>query len=316
MTRGIYVKEDVIVIVGPTAVGKTDLSISLAKELKRIRIISGDSVQVYRGLNIGSGKVTEEEAQGIPHKMIDIVDPNEDFSVADFQKAVRKEIAAVHKQNNIPLIVGGSGLYIQSILYDYQFTDSRRDDELTRQLEEKAAKEGHLVLYEELRRVDEAQAMKIHPNNVRRVIRALEAYYQTGKKMSTKPEAEAKSLYNHHIIGLTMDRPRLYEQINQRVDVMVENGLIEEVSHLYDQYGKDVQSMRAIGYKEIITYLEGEYDLQTAVELLKRNSRRFAKRQYTWFQNKLDVNWYAVDEYDKQTVQKIVFEDLLLSLKI
>lgn len=316
MTRGIYVKEDVIVIVGPTAVGKTDLSISLAKELERIRIISGDSVQVYRGLNIGSGKVTKEEAKGIPHKMIDIVNPNEDFSVADFQMAVRKEIAAVHTQNNIPLIVGGSGLYIQSILYDYQFTDRRRDNELTKQLEEKAANEGHLVLYEELRRVDEAQAVKIHPNNVRRVIRALESFYQTGEKMSTKPEAAHTPLYNHHIIGLTMDRSRLYEQINKRVDLMVENGLIEEVANLYNQFGKDIQSMRAIGYKEIITYLEGENDLQTAIELLKRNSRRFAKRQYTWFENKLDVNWYAVDEYDKKMLQKIVFEDLLLSLKI
>lgn len=316
MTRGIYVKEDVIVIVGPTAVGKTDLSIALAKKSNRINIISGDSVQVYRHLNIGSGKVTEEEAQGIPHAMIDILNPDEDFSVADFQAAVRKEMKIIHERGNIPLIVGGSGLYIQAILYDYQFTDKRRNEALTLELEKRASREGHMALYEELQQIDEEQAAKIHPNNVRRVIRALESYYDTGSKMSEKPNANQTSLYNHHIIGLTMERTKLYEKINARVDQMIEYGLVDEVRSLYEQYGKDVQSMRAIGYKEIVSYIEGEMDLPTAIDLLKRNSRRFAKRQFTWFENKLDVNWYMVDECKKNELQDMVFQDLLLSLKI
>lgn len=304
--------EKVIIIVGPTAVGKTNLSIKLAKKLKS-EIISGDSMQVYKGMDIGTGKVTEEEMDQIPHHMLDILTPDRPFSVADYQKYVQNKISELNQRSIIPLIVGGSGLYIQAVLYDYIFSEQKRDETRTNQLEARMETEGNLALYEELQKVDPEQAEKIHPNNKRRVIRALEVYQATEKTLSERQSEQSKtSKYDYYIIGLKMDREALYEKINKRVDSMIKNGLIEEVQHLYAQGYEHTQAMKAIGYKELIPYIKGEADLDSAVELLKRNSRRYAKRQYTWFKNQMNIHWYDITEtkYDKivDNIIKDVFE--------
>lgn len=304
--------EKVIIIVGPTAVGKTNLSIKLAKKLKS-EIISGDSMQVYKGMDIGTGKVTEEEMDQIPHHMLDILTPDRPFSVADYQKYVQNKISELNQRSTIPLIVGGSGLYIQAVLYDYIFSEQKRDETRTNQLEARMETEGNLALYEELQKVDPEQAEKIHPNNKRRVIRALEVYQATEKTLSERQSEQSKtSKYDYYIIGLKMDREALYEKINKRVDSMIKNGLIEEVQHLYAQGYEHTQAMKAIGYKELIPYIKGEADLDSAVELLKRNSRRYAKRQYTWFKNQMNIHWYDITEtkYDKivDNIIKDVFE--------
>lgn len=304
--------EKVIIIVGPTAVGKTNLSIKLAKKLKS-EIISGDSMQVYKGMDIGTGKVTEEEMDQIPHHMLDILTPDRPFSVADYQKYVQNKISELNQRSTIPLIVGGSGLYIQAVLYDYIFSEQKRDETRTNQLEARMETEGNLALYEELQKVDPEQAEKIHPNNKRRVIRALEVYQATEKTLSERQSEQSKtSKYDYYIIGLKMDREALYEKINKRVDSMIKNGLIEEVQHLYAQGYEHTQAMKAIGYKELIPYIKGEADLASAVELLKRNSRRYAKRQYTWFKNQMNIHWYDITEtkYDKivDNIIKDVFE--------
>lgn len=301
--------EKVIVIVGPTAVGKTKLSIDLAKNLPA-EIISGDSMQVYEGMNIGTGKVTESETTGIPHYMIDIKKPNESFSVAEFKKLVEEHIKEINSRNKLPILVGGSGLYIQAVLYDYQFSDRKRDEQFTKKLEEKLKLEGNEALHNELKKVDPEQAEKIHPNNYRRVVRALEIYETTGRTMSNLHKHQKQTpKYNHFLLGLEMDRQTLYNQINHRVDQMINDGLVEEVRELLNKGFGHCQSMQAIGYKEIIPYLKGEMDLETAIELLKRNSRRYAKRQYTWFKNKMDVNWYSVEPTnDKNNLKEILLD--------
>ena len=309
-------KETVIAIVGPTAVGKTKLSIDLAKNLQG-EIISGDSMQVYKGMNIGTGKITETEKEDIPHYMLNIIQPNQSFSVAEFQQSVRTYIDKITSKNKLPIIVGGSGLYIDAILYDYQFTNRERDPVITKKLEEKYKLEGIEPLYTELQKVDPEQAKKIHPNNFRRVIRALEIYQTTGKTMTEIHQKQKKSAkYNHILIGLEMEREILYNQINHRVDQMIKNGLVKEVSTLYENYGEKHQSMQGIGYKEIIPFLKGEEELDNCVELLKRNSRRYAKRQFTWFKNKMNVQWYAMDEQPYQQKFQIILSDLKDKLKI
>mgnify|MGYP001233685542 CR=1 FL=1 len=286
--------EKVIAIVGPTAVGKTDLSIRLAKRFQA-EIISGDSMQIYRGMDIGTGKITEKEKEGIPHYMLDIRDPNEAFSVAEFKRLVQAYIKDINGRHRLPLIVGGTGLYIQSVLYDYDFSKRKRNPALTEKLEAIVKKEGIQPLYDKLRRVDPEQADKIHPNNYRRVIRALEVYETTGLTMSEYHRRQAKEAkYNYLLIGLEMERQLLYERIHQRVDQMLAQGLLDEVKSLYDQGLKDSQAMKAIGYKEFIPYFEGRCSLEESVQLLKRNTRRYAKRQFTWFKNKMDVEWFDV----------------------
>src|SRR5699024_475251 len=233
------------------------------------------------------------------------------FSVADFQKEVRETIQIIHDKGMIPIIVGGSGLYIQAILYEYEFTENQRNESITKELETFVEENGKEALYARLLEVDPAQAEKIHPNNIRRVIRALEYYYDTGNKLSHKESAEEQEpLYHHHIIGLEMERNLLYEQINKRVDEMVEKGLIEEVTSLYKQYGKNVQALRAIGYKEIIDYLDGKASKEEAIAQLKQNSRRFAKRQFTWFKNKMNVHWYMLEANGKESIYEQVQQDL------
>ncbi|TFJ94736.1 tRNA (adenosine(37)-N6)-dimethylallyltransferase MiaA [Lentibacillus salicampi] len=303
-------KTKVISIVGPTAVGKTQLSIEIAKRFGG-EIISGDSMQVYRGMDIGTAKIAEEEKQGIPHYMIDLKHPEEPFSVAEYQKYVHQYIEEIDSHGKLPIIVGGSGLYIQSALYDYHFSDQGRDEQVTRRLESELNDQGADIMHKRLEEIDPDQAAKIHPNNHRRLIRALEIYETTGTTMSEYQKKQpVNSPYHPIFIGLEMDRHLLYERINDRADLMLAHGLLEEVKTLYDQGYENNQAMRGIGYKEFIPYFKGERAFDDTVQVLKRNSRRYAKRQYTWFKNKMDVNWYATTSESREETIRIILTDL------
>lgn len=302
-------KQKIIVVVGPTAVGKTALSIKVAKEFNG-EIISGDSMQVYREMDIGTAKVTEQEMAGIPHHLIDILDPADSFSVADFQKRVRESIREIAARNKAVIIAGGTGLYIQSVLYDYQFAEEERNVIYQQRIESEIETKGIEAVYERLKQIDPEQAEKIHLNNKRRLIRALEVYDRTGKTMTEYQQDQNEMLYDAYIVGLDMDRAVLYDRINARVDQMVEDGLLEEVKKLLDNGYEHTQSMRGIGYKELIPYYKGEISLEGALDLLKRNSRRFAKRQYTWFKNKMPVQWYSILPETKEKVFRIILSDL------
>lgn len=283
--------ERVIAIVGPTASGKTALSVQLA-ELLNGEIINGDSMQVYEQLDIGTAKIKEEETNGIPHHLFDYKKPDESFSVSDYQTSVRQTIDELFARKKQPIVVGGTGMYIQAVLYDYRFTEEGHDPLVRERLEREAEENGREALYERLLKMDPDSARSIHPNNVRRVVRALEIIEVTGK---TKKEHEASQghevVYPHLLIGLTMDRERLYRRIDRRVEQMIEEGLEEEVRALYDAGLKDAQSMSAIGYKEWIAYFEGKETVEDVVRNIQRNTRRYAKRQMTYFNNKLPIEW-------------------------
>ncbi|WP_318504313.1 tRNA (adenosine(37)-N6)-dimethylallyltransferase MiaA [Bacillus sp. T3] len=299
-------KQKLVVIIGPTAVGKTKLSIELAKQYNG-EIISGDSMQIYRGMDIGTAKIRQEEMEGIPHHLIDIRNPDQDFSAAEFQELVREKIAEIALRNKLPIIVGGTGLYIQAAIYDYHFSEAPSNPDYRKNLEKRAEKEGNQVLHDELVRIDPQSASEIHPNNVRRVIRALEIFHCTGKtKEETQANQSPELLYDTALIGLTMERDQLYERINRRVDIMVEEGLLEEVQSLYNRGLRECQSIQAIGYKEIYQYLDGHISLLDAIDMLKQNSRRYAKRQLTWFRNKMSVKWF--DMGDSLSVEKKITE--------
>jgi tRNA dimethylallyltransferase len=299
-------KQKLLVIIGPTAVGKTKLSIELAKRYNG-EIISGDSMQIYRGMDIGTAKIKTEEMEGIPHHLIDIKEPDESFSVAEFQQLVRAKISEITSKGKLPIIVGGTGLYIQAVIYDYQFSEAPADEQFRLELEERANEIGNEALHLELTKVDPESASQIHPNNVRRVIRALEIFHCTGKIMSDyQNNQQPDLLYETALIGLTMEREKLYERINMRVDMMISEGLLEEVSELHKQGFRDCQSIQAIGYKEIYDFLDGKVSLDIAVENLKQNSRRYAKRQLTWFRNKMEVKWY--DMTDVSNLSKKITE--------
>lgn len=289
-------KAKLIVIIGPTAVGKTKLSVELARKLNG-EIISGDSMQIYRGMDIGTAKIKPEEMNGVPHHLIDIKEPDESFSAAEFQARGRQLVEEIHNRNRMPVVAGGTGLYIQSLIYDYHFSELPSHPEIRQKLEELAEQQGINALYEELERLDPESAKKIHPNNTRRVIRALEVYHSSGKTMTQYQENQDDELiYEVALIGLTAEREVLYNRINARVDEMMDNGLLEEVASLYNKGIKDCQSIQAIGYKELYSYLEGKTTLNEAVEQLKQNSRRYAKRQLTWFRNKMDVEWFDMTD--------------------
>ncbi|MBU8907380.1 tRNA (adenosine(37)-N6)-dimethylallyltransferase MiaA [Desertibacillus haloalkaliphilus] len=296
-------KEKLVVIVGPTAVGKTKTSIELAKALHG-EVISGDSMQVYRGMDIGTAKIKREEMEGVPHHLIDICDPIESFSVASFQSRVKPLITSINERGHIPFIVGGTGLYIKAVTHDYQFAKAPSDPRYREELEAFVEVHGVEELHKQLKEVDPLSYETIHPNNYRRVIRALEVYHLTKRTIGDFQEKQPdESPYDLVMIGLTMDRKVLYERINLRVDLMIKQGLIEEAERLYAQGVRDCQSVQAIGYKEIYEYIEGKVSKQEAIELLKRNSRRYAKRQLTWFRNKADVTWF--DLTDGDTYEKI-----------
>lgn len=293
-------KRPLIILTGPTAVGKTSLSLSLAKELDG-EIVSADSMQVYRYMDIGTAKIREEERQGIPHHLIDVLDPWEDFNVVRFQKMARKALEEIWERGHIPIVTGGTGFYIQALLYDIHFTENNEDSSLRKDLENYARENGAEALHSRLAEVDEKAASQIHFNNVKRVIRALEFYYQTGKKISEHNEEERKrtSPYDFKYFVLNDEREHLYAGINRRVDLMMEEGLVEEVQKLKEM-GCDstMVSMQGLGYKEILSYLEGECTLDEAVYKIKRDTRHFAKRQITWFKRERDVIWLHKPDYD------------------
>lgn len=293
-------KKPLIILTGPTAVGKTSLSLSLAKELDG-EIVSADSMQVYRYMDIGTAKIREEERQGIPHHLIDVLDPWEDFNVVRFQEMAREALGKIWERGHIPIVTGGTGFYIQALLYDIHFTENNEDSSLRKELEDYARENGAEALHSRLEKVDEKAAVQIHFNNVKRVIRALEFYYQTGKKMSEHNEEERKrtSPYDFKYFVLNDERENLYARINQRVDLMMEEGLVEEVQKLKEM-GCDstMVSMQGLGYKEILSYLEGECTLDEAVYKIKRDTRHFAKRQITWFKRERDVIWLHKPDYD------------------
>ena len=292
-------KEKLLVIIGPTAVGKTKLSIDLAQRYNG-EIISGDSMQVYKGMDIGTAKISMNEMQGIPHHLIDIKEPNEPFSAAEFQARANEVIADIHSRGKLPIIVGGTGLYIQSVIYDYQFSEAQSDPAYREQLESEVVEKGIEHVMSKLRTIDPESADRIHPNNVRRVIRALEIYHCTGVTMSQQLLSQPDEMkYETALIGLTMDRDILYDRINQRVNLMVEQGLFTEVEYFYQHGLRDCQSIQAIGYKELYEYLEGKISQNEAVESIKQNSRRYAKRQLTWFRNKMAVDWFDMTEIEK-----------------
>ncbi len=291
----------IIVIVGPTAVGKTYVSVELAKKLNT-EIISADSMQIYKGMDVGTAKISEEEKQGIFHHMIDIVNPDEDYSVSEFKYDAEKIIDRLSDENKIPIIVGGSGLYVNSIIYDLDFGNAKSNKESREYYTYYYNEHGEDALYDKLMRIDPQSAEKIHKNNVKRVIRALEVYDITGMKFSElNTDLRKKSnKYDCILIGLSMERKVLYERINQRVDEMLSNGLIDEVNSLIEKgYGKNLVSMRGIGYKEIIDYLEGNIDYEEAIIILKKNTRRFAKRQYTWFKKVNNIRWFSMDNLEE-----------------
>lgn len=293
-------KRPLIILTGPTAVGKTSLSLSLAKELDG-EIVSADSMQVYRYMDIGTAKIREEERQGIPHHLIDVLDPWEDFNVVRFQKMAREALEEIWERGHIPIVTGGTGFYIQALLYDIHFAENNEDSSLRKDLENYARENGAEALHSRLAEVDEKAASQIHFNNVKRVIRALEFYYQTGKKISEHNEEERKrtSPYDFKYFVLNDEREHLYARINQRVDLMMEEGLVEEVQKLKEM-GCDstMVSMQGLGYKEILSYLEGECTLDEAVYKIKRDTRHFAKRQITWFKRERDVIWLHKPDYD------------------
>jgi tRNA dimethylallyltransferase len=297
-------KEKLVVIVGPTAVGKTKTSVELAKAING-EIISGDSMQIYKGLDIGTAKVSDDEKDGITHHLIDIKDPTEPYSVAEFQHNARDLIHEINKRGKIPIIAGGTGLYIRSVTHDYEFSEARKNDELRNKLQQKADEHGADSLHDELKRVDPIRAAEIHPNNVHRVIRALEIYYDTGNVPSNEQKNkgnELESNYDLALVGLTMDREVLYERINRRVDLMIDQGVIEEAKWLLSMDISNSLAAKAIGYKELFPYLLGDCTLEEAVSILKRNSRRYAKRQFTWFNNQMNIEWFSMDKapFDKK----------------
>lgn len=284
----------IIVIVGPTAVGKTHISVELAQKLNT-EIISADSMQIYKGMDIGTAKITEKEKKGVTHHMIDIVNPDESFSVSDFKKNAEEIISDFFIKDKLPIVVGGSGLYVNSIIYDLDFGNAKSNEEIREYYNYYYKEHGEDKLYEKLLKIDPEAAEKIHKNNIKRVIRALEFFDITGIKFSdinTDIRKPSKK-YECILIGLYMDRKNLYERINQRVDRMVDEGLIDEVNMLlHNGYNKSLVSMNGIGYKEIIDYIDGNISLEESINILKRNTRRFAKRQFTWFLKDKNVKWF------------------------
>lgn len=302
-------KKPLIVIGGPTACGKTGFSIKLAKEIGG-EIISADSMQVYRYMDIGTAKVTPEEADGVPHYLIDEFEPDEEYNVMLFQQKAKAYMEEIWAKGKIPILVGGTGFYINALLYDNDFTETENDTSYREECYKLAEEQGAEVLYERLKEIDPAYAEIIHANNVKRVTRALEYHYLTGQKFSehNAEQKEKDTPYDAAVIILSMEREKLYARIEQRIDLMMEQGLLAEVQGLLEKgYTSDLVSMQGIGYKEFLPYYKGECTLEEAVTQLKTNTRRFAKRQLTWFRRQIDGLWV---EMDKKTAEEALSEVL------
>ncbi|MED1801854.1 tRNA (adenosine(37)-N6)-dimethylallyltransferase MiaA [Brevibacillus porteri] len=289
-------RERLVVIIGPTSVGKTQLSLELAEQFDG-EIISGDSMQVYRGMDIGTAKAEPEELARIPHHLIDIKNPDEEYSVAMFQESAATLITDINQRGKLPFIVGGTGLYIESVTHRFQFSTTSQDPELRDRLQRLADSEGVEALHARLADVDPITAERLHPNDVKRVIRALEIYESSGYKMSDFQLRAQHSPYDLVMIGLTMDRAKLYERINHRVELMIEAGLVEEVRGLLDAgYDASLVSMQGLGYKELIPYLYGEITLEKAVNDIQQRTRHFAKRQLSWFRRMAEIQWFDMTD--------------------
>jgi len=305
-------KKPMIVLTGPTAVGKTKLSIALAKAGNG-EIISADSMQVYKYMDIGSAKITADEMQGVPHHLIDILEPWDEFNVVVFKQKCEEALAEIYRRGHIPIVTGGTGFYIQALLRDIDFTQNEENTEYRASLEALAKEKGAEVLHKMLQKVDPLSAEAIHANNIKRVIRALEYYTLTGEPISAHNEQEKQkeSAYNSCYFVLNDDRAKLYTRIEQRIDEMINNGLIEEVQKLKNMgCHRGMVSMQGLGYKEILDYLNGECTLDEAIYLLKRDTRHFAKRQLTWFRREKEVIWVNKDEfrYDEEKILQFMLD--------
>lgn len=292
-------KKPLIVLTGPTAVGKTKLSIALAKAVDG-EIISADSMQVYKYMDIGSAKIMPEEMQGVPHHLVDVLLPEEEFHVARFQEMAKAAMKEIYGRGKVPILVGGTGFYIQAVVKDIDFTETETDTSYRDELELFAKEHGAEALHERLKEVDPAAAGEIHANNVKRTIRALEFFHQTGTRISehNQEQKEKETPYRTSYFVLNDERSRLYERIDKRVDQMLKAGLMDEVKMLKARgYTKDMVSMQGLGYKEILDYLDGNCSLEEAVYILKRDTRHFAKRQLTWFRREKDVIWVNKNEF-------------------
>ncbi|NLJ40638.1 MAG: tRNA (adenosine(37)-N6)-dimethylallyltransferase MiaA [Clostridiales bacterium] len=295
-------KNSIIIVLGPTAVGKTSISIDLAKELHG-EIISADSMQIYKYMDIGTAKPNMEERQGIPHHLLDILDPSEYFNVSIYKDMAEEEIKEIVTRGKIPIIVGGTGLYINSLLFPFDFTEAGVDLEYRQNLKELALIKGKEWLYGQLKTVDPIAALKLHPNDIFRIIRALEVHHITGEPISKyySKQQRKNGEYSASIVGLTMDRDKLYDRIEKRIDIMLKNGLVEEVKGLLENgYSRGLISMQGLGYKEIVDYLQGRRTLKESEYILKRDTRRFAKRQYTWFKRLKGIIWVDVGEFNNK----------------
>lgn len=307
-------KKPLVVLTGPTAVGKTKASIGLAKAIGG-EIISADSMQVYEYMDIGSAKIRPEEMQGVPHYLVDELKPWDEFHVVRFQQMAKKAMEQIYANGHIPIIVGGTGFYIQALLYDIDFSKNEQDHSYRKELETLAKEKGATYLHDILREVDPKSAEDIHANNVKRVIRALEYYHQTGQRISEHNEQERQKESPYEFVYFVLNAPRekLYERIDKRVDQMMEEGLVEEVKQLRDMgCTKDMVSMQGLGYKEIFAYLEDECSLEEAVYTIKRDTRHFAKRQLTWFRREREVTWIQKEiyDYDEEKILKAMLSHL------
>lgn len=301
-------KQKVVVIGGPTASGKTNLSIKLAQKING-EIVSADSMQIYKEMNIGTAKPDEEEKQGIQHYMMDIINPDERYSVADYKRQAKTAIREIINKGKVPIVVGGTGLYIDSLIYEIEYVELETDLEYRKQLEERVEKEGLQELYKEAKSIDECAMEKISPNDRKRILRVLEIYKQTGKTKTELDKQSRKNVeYDYKVFAINMDREILYDRINKRVDIMIQKGLIEEVKQIYNKYKMFPTAMQALGYKEVVEYLEDKITKEEMIEKIKQESRRYAKRQLTWFRKNKQTIWLDGQESIENNINRILEE--------
>lgn len=303
-------KPKVIVICGPTASGKTALSIELAKKING-EIVSCDSMQIYKDMYIGTAKPTIEEMQGIKHYMLDFVSPDERYSVADYKKQAKQAIREIIEKGKVPIVVGGTGLYVDSLIYEIEYQNIEFDEKYRKQLEERSEKEGLEALYNEAKKIDPEAITKISPNDKKRILRILEIYNATGKNKTEQEKESRKNEveFDYKVYAISWDREKLYDRINQRVDIMIDKGLIEEVQKIYSKYNKFPTAMQGLGYKEVLEYLEGKCNKQEMIDKIKQETRRYAKRQLTWFRKNKQTIWLDGQEKIQNNIE-IILEGL------
>ncbi len=303
-------KPKVIVICGPTASGKTALSIELAKKING-EIVSCDSMQIYKDMDIGTAKPTIEEMQGIKHYMLDFVSPDERYSVADYKKQAKQAIREIIEKGKVPIVVGGTGLYVDSLIYEIEYQDIKFDEKYRKQLEERSEKEGLEVLYNEAKKIDPEAITKISQNDKKRILRILEIYNATGKNKTEQEKESRKNEveFDYKVYAISWDREKLYDRISQRVDIMIDQGLIEEVQKIYSKYNKFPTAMQGLGYKEVLEYLEGKCNKQEMIDKIKQETRRYAKRQLTWFRKNKQTIWLDGQEKIQNNIE-IILEGL------